>query len=240
VCALPLTVFLLRLLDSMLRFFVLLLLLANGAFFAWSQGYLKAYGFAPVPPNEPQRLAQQIKPENIQLLQAAEVKRLEAQAQAEQARAEQAPKTCLQAGPFDDIQAVALRKALESDLPSGAWQLDAVKQTAQWAIYMGKYASTDVQTKKRAELESLGLQAEPVLNPALAPGLTLGVFASQVAANTGLERLKPKGLRTAKVVQTREESVQTWLKLPAVSDVLQPKLDGLKPALADKSLKSCS
>jgi hypothetical protein len=230
-----LTVFPLLYPDTMLRFFVLLLLLANGAFFAWSQGYLKAYGYAPTPPNEPQRLAQQIKPENIQILQPADVQRMEAQA-----KAEQAPKVCLQAGPFDEIQAVALRKALEDGLPSGAWQLDEVKQSAQWAIYMGKYASTDLQTKKRAELVTLGLQAEPVTNPALAPGLALGVFATQAAANTGLERLKPKGLRTAKVVQTREEGVQTWLKLPAVSEVLQPKLDALKPALADKSLKNCS
>jgi hypothetical protein len=230
-----LTVFPLLYLDTMLRFFVLLLLLANGAFFAWSQGYLKAYGYAPTPPNEPQRLAQQIKPENIQILQPADVQRMEAQA-----KAEQAPKVCLQAGPFDEIQAVALRKALEDGLPSGAWQLDEVKQSAQWAIYMGKYASTDLQTKKRAELATLGLQAEPVTNPSLAPGLALGVFATQAAANTGLERLKPKGLRTAKVVQTREEGVQTWLKLPAVSEVLQPKLDALKPALADKSLKNCS
>lgn len=219
----------------MLRSFVLLLLLANGAFFAWSQGYLKAYGYAPVAPNEPQRLGQQIKPENIQILQATDMQRMEAQA-----KAEQAPKVCLQAGPFDDIQAVSLRKALEAGLPSGAWQLDAVPQSAQWVVYMGKYASTDVQAKKRAELVTLGVHAEPVSNPALAPGLALGTFATQAAANTGLERLKPKGLRTAKVVQAREESVQIWLKLPAVSDLLQPKLDALKPALLDKPLKNCS
>jgi hypothetical protein len=219
----------------MLRFFVLLLLLANGAFFAWSQGYLKAYGFAPVAPNEPQRLAEQIKPENLQILQAADVQRMETQA-----KAEQAPKVCLQAGPFDAIQAEALRKVLEDDLPSGAWQLDAVKQPAQWVIYMGKYANADVQAKKRAELATLGLPAEPVTQAAFAPGLSLGVFTTQAAANTGLERLKPKGLRTAKVVQTREEAVQTWLKLPAVSESLQAKLDAIKPALADKPLKNCS
>lgn len=219
----------------MLRFFVLLLLLANGVFFAWSQGYLAAYGYAPAAPNEPQRVAQQIKPENIQLLQAADLQQLDAQVQAEQA-----PKVCLQAGPFDAVQAEALRKVLEADWPSGAWQLDAVKQSAQWVIYMGKYATADLQAKKRAELLGLGLQAEPVGNPALAPGLSLGTFATQAAANVGLERLKPKGLRTAKVVQAREEGVQTWLKLPAVSAVLQSKLDGLKPALADKALKNCS
>jgi hypothetical protein len=219
----------------MLRSFVLLLLLANGVFFAWSQGYLAAYGYAPAAPNEPQRLAQQIKPENIQLLQAGDLQPLDAQAQTEQA-----PKVCLQAGPFDETQTEALRKLLEADLPSGAWQLDAVKQSAQWVIYMGKYASADLQAKKRAELVTLGLQAEPVSNPALAPGLSLGTFATQAAANVGLERLKPKGLRTAKVVQAREEGVQTWLKLPSVSEVLQSKLDGLKPALADRPLKNCS
>jgi hypothetical protein len=219
----------------MLRFFVLVLLLANAAFFAWSQGYLKAYGYAPAAPNEPQRLSQQIKPQNIQILERADVQRIEAQA-----KAEQAPPICLQAGPFDDIQAVSLRKALEDGLPSGSWQLDAVKQSAQWVIYMGKYASADLLSKKRAELTSLGLQADPVANPSLAPGLSLGAFPTQAAADKGLERLKPKGLRTAKVVQAREEGVQTWLKLPAVSELLQSKLDALKPALADKVLKNCS
>ena len=33
----------------MLRFFVLLLVLANGGYFAWSQGYLAGVGFAPTP-----------------------------------------------------------------------------------------------------------------------------------------------------------------------------------------------
>lgn len=234
-CAPLQTVFPLLNPDTMLRFFVLLLLLANGAFFAWSQGYLRAYGYAPTAPNEPQRMGQQIKPENIQILQPADMQRLEAKA-----KAEQAPKLCLQAGPFDEIQAVALRKALEDGLPSGAWQLDAVKQPAQWAIYVGKYASTDVQAKKRAELAAMGLKAEPVGNPALAPGLTLGVFVTQAAADAGLVRLKPKGLRAVKVVQTREEGVQTWLKLPAVSEALQSKLDTIKPALADTPLKNCS
>lgn len=219
----------------MLRLFVLLLLLANGAFFAWSQGYLKAYGYAPVAPNEPQRLAHQIKPESIQILLPAEAERLEAQA-----KAERAPKVCLQAGPFDEIQAVGLRQALEDGLPSGAWQLDAVKQSAQWVVYMGKYTNAALQTKKRGELLAMGVQSEPISNTALAPGLSLGTFSTQAAANTGLERLKPKGLRTAKVVQAREESVQTWLKLPAVSELLQPKLDALKPALLDKPLKNCS
>ena len=52
----------------MLRLLVLLLLLANGAFFAWSKGLLAPYGLAPASQSEPQRLAQQIRPEAIRIL----------------------------------------------------------------------------------------------------------------------------------------------------------------------------
>lgn len=52
----------------MLRLLVLALLLANAVFFAWSQGLLAAWGWAPATRSEPQRLAQQIHPERVRLL----------------------------------------------------------------------------------------------------------------------------------------------------------------------------
>jgi hypothetical protein len=219
----------------MLRLLVLVLILANGIFFAWSNGLLRAYGFAPVQPNEPQRMAQQIRPEAIQLLSAADIKGVEAQVQSDQA-----PKECLQAGPFDEGQAATLRKALDGALPSGSWQLDSVKTPARWILYMGKYATTELQAKKRAELAGLGVKSEAVGNPELEIGLSLGEFESQAAATAELAKLAPKGIRTARVVQDREESVGTQLKLPAVAESLKAKLADIKPALAGKSLKSCS
>jgi hypothetical protein len=57
----------------MLRLLVLILILANGAYFAWSEGLLRAYGFAPAQQREPQRLAQQIKPEALRVLSAGEL-----------------------------------------------------------------------------------------------------------------------------------------------------------------------
>ena len=41
----------------MLRLLVLLLVLANGAFYAWSQGLLAAWDFGPATQSEPQRIA---------------------------------------------------------------------------------------------------------------------------------------------------------------------------------------
>jgi len=219
----------------MLRLLVLVLLLANGLFFAWSNGLLRAYGFAPTPVSEPQRMAQQIKPESIKLLNASEIKRVEAQVQADLA-----PKECLQAGPFDDAQAATLRKALESTLPSGSWQLDTAKEPARWIVYMGKYATADLLAKKRAELNGMGIKSDSVGNPTLDIGLSLGGFDTEAAAKAELARLVPKGIRTAKVVQEREEGSASVLKLPALTEMLRAKLSDLKPVLAGKSLKTCS
>jgi hypothetical protein len=54
-----------------MRLIVLLLLMANGLYFAWSQGLMRAYGFAPVQQSEPHRLANQIHPSVLRLLSAS-------------------------------------------------------------------------------------------------------------------------------------------------------------------------
>ena len=219
----------------MLRLIVLVLLLANGVYFAWSHDYLKMYGFGPVAPNEPHRLEQQIKPEAIQLLSASDLKKAEAQVQADQA-----PKECLQAGPFADEQAASLRKALDAALPSGSWQMESQKEPARWIVYMGKYASADLQAKKRTELAGMGIKADAVANPELQPGLVLAGFDSEAAAKAELAKLAPKGIRTAKVVQEREAGTSHQLKLPAVSESLKAKLPELKASLAGHAFKACS
>jgi hypothetical protein len=52
----------------MLRLVFILLLLANGGYYAWSQGALRSFGLGPTTQSEPQRLAEQIHPERLVLL----------------------------------------------------------------------------------------------------------------------------------------------------------------------------
>mgnify|MGYP006166759557 CR=1 FL=1 len=52
----------------MLRLAVIVLLLANAGYFAWSQGHLRPWGWAPQEQAEPQRMNQQIRPETLQIL----------------------------------------------------------------------------------------------------------------------------------------------------------------------------
>ena len=219
----------------MLRFAVLSLLLINGLYFAWSQGLLRAYGYAPMEQREPQRLAQQIRPEAWHLLSPEELRRTESAA-----RVASKPAECLMAGLFDEERSAALRLALErSSLPPGSWSLADASEPARWTVYMGKYPSMEAAKKKRAELSALNLKFEPVGDAKLEPGLVHGEFDTAAAANAELAELVKQGVRTAKVLRIREAAQGTALRLASVDDSLRTQLDEIKPALADKPLRPC-
>lgn len=214
----------------MLRLLVLFLLLANGAYFAWAQGYLQPWGMGPLQQAEPQRLEQQIRPESVRVLSREETRRIDANA----ARLPE----CLQTPLFDEAQAEPLRQALAS-WPSGSWSLDGASEPARWIVYMGKYQNAEQVERKKAELRYLGVSFETINNAELEPGLSLGGSATQADANQQLARLANRGVRTARVVQERPEVAGLRLTLPAVDDAIRPKLDELRTALAGKPLRPC-
>ena len=218
----------------MLKLIVALLLLANAAFFVWSQGFLRAWDFAPKQQTEPERVAQQINPDAIRLLKPDEARRLDVAA-AVVAK----PLECLQAGGFDDIQATVLRKSLEASLPVGSWVLEPMREAPRWIVYMGKYPNADALAKKRSELAALNLKLEALTNPSFELGFSLGSFETQTAATNALNTLTKRGVRTARVVQERAELRGTNLKLNAVDDALRGRLDEMKAALAGKALRAC-
>ena len=224
----------------MLRLLVLVLLLANAGYFAWSQNLLADYGFAPQAQAEPQRLKQQIRPEALQLL--ALPRDEPAQAQPAVVASSGVPSDaaqCLQAGFFTDEQANALRPGLQASLPEGSWSLEGSVEPGRWIIYMGRYANEEALVKKRNELRRRNVSFEPLLNPALNPGLSLGHFNSQAEANSELDNITQQGVRTARVLQERPEVRGHTLKLAAADAALVTKVNTLKSLLAGKALQAC-
>jgi hypothetical protein len=220
----------------MLRLLVLILILANGAYYAWSQRLLVSWGIGPAQQSEPQRVAQQINPEAMRVLTPDEDRR---GAAASVAAAK--PAECLQAGNFDEAQAAAVGEALtKAAWPAESWKLENVVQPARWIVYMGKYADVEMVAKKRAELRQRNVTFEALANPALEPGLSLGGFDTQAEATRQLESLSTHGVRTARVVQERPEVRATRLVLPALDDTLRARLDDIKPLLSGKPLRACS
>lgn len=214
----------------MLRLLVLLLVLANAAYFAWSRNLLAFAGLAPARQSEPERIAQQMKPEAIRVLPTDEVARIEI-------TAPKAPE-CLQAGLFTDAEAESLKSAL-GGWPSGTWAIEPATEPARWIVYMGKYPDPAALEKKKSELRGLNVSFEPVANASLEPGISLGGYPTEAAAKQQMEALAQKGVRTAKVVQERQETRGQSVKFPAVDDALRPRLDDIKNALNGKALKAC-
>ncbi len=132
-----------------------------------------------------------------------------------------------------------MRQVLDTSLPPGAWNFEAVTEPPRWIIYMGRYAGADVVNKKKAELRQIGVSFENVTTAGLEPGLSLGGFASQAAAQQQLNTLSQRGVRTAKLVQERAEVSGQMLRLLQVDDTVRPRLDDLKAALSGKPLRTC-
>ncbi len=223
----------------MLRLLVLILILANAGYYAWSHGLLAAYGFAPASQTEPQRLTQQIKPEALRVLNPAEARQLENAPPAPTAVAASATE-CLQVGLFNEEQTLVLRERLVSALPAGSWVLESAVDPARWLVYMGKYSSADAVAKKKTELRGMGVSFEALSSAALEPGLSLGSFKTQPEADAELARIAKKGVKTAKVIQERAEQRGQKLKLPTVNAAIRTQLDAIKPQLAGKAFQTCS
>ncbi|GAB2541192.1 SPOR domain-containing protein [Simplicispira piscis] len=236
----------------MLRFFVLVLLLANAAYYAWSQGLLLEWGLAPVSQSEPQRLAEQIRPEALRVVgsktsapavapaaAAQEPTSAPAPAPVEAPVAAAPAGECLQAGVFDEEQAAALRRAAAS-LPQGSWTLERTTIAGRWMVYMGRFADADALAKKRAELREMNIPYDRPGSAALEPGLSLGRFSTEEAAQRGLSNLTAKGVRTARVVQERNDAPGYTLRLPAADSALRARVEALRTPMAGKALRPCS
>ena len=248
----------------MLRLAVIVLLLANAGYYAWSQGLLRPLGYAPQEQSEPQRMNQQIRPETLQILKVNPSKTSSAAppgststptptptspSQATAANDSPTPTTtpaasapadsaeCLQAGVFDDRQAEALRTAA-AGLPAGSWTLEPTPIPGRWMVYMGRFDDIETLDRKRAELRARKLDHDRA-GGTLELGLSLGRFSSKEAAERELTNLGTKGVRTARVIQERAEAPGFTLRLPAVNDALRAQLHVLRAAMAGKTLRAC-
>ncbi len=247
----------------MLRVVIWVLLLANAAYFAWTQGYLAPLGLAPVEQSEPQRLQSQVRPEALRLLNtpkggaptepaptpappppaapdpvASGGPSTTGATPTAAATAPPLPTACWAAYGFTEAQADGLRAALgASGLPRGSWQLAEVQLGGRWVVYMGRYNAEQLERKK-TELREMGIAFREVSGP-LSPGLALGTYPSEALAEQGLQDVAKKGVRTARVAQERDTTNAWNLRLPEITEAQRRTVTGLGVPLAGKRLQRC-
>jgi hypothetical protein len=208
----------------MLRALVVLLLLANGLYFAWTKGWLGA------PPRhaerEPQRLAEQVSPEAVTVLPP---KGASAALQA----ARDAARVCLETAPLPPAQLgtaeLSLREAL---VPADAVQREAVSEKGPWIVFGGRYPDAGPRSAREDELRRLGLSFERLNSPPeLAPGFVLSRHDTRDAAEAWLAEKAPRTLKGARVASSPGRGEGTVLRVPRAAPEQAEKLAaaGFKP-----------
>jgi hypothetical protein len=227
----------------MLRALVVLLLLANLAFFAWTQGWLTGLtGISPEGDRDPARLKRQVRPEVIRILPPGSVP-ASAPAETTGAAAATLVAACLEGGPYSPAELPAAEGVLKAALPAGAtWAVQNGERAGVWLIYMGKYANREALDRKVAELKRFDVNSEPLRSsPELEPGLSLGRFESQAQADARMADLAKRGVRTARVINITPPAPVHTLRFAQADASLQRTLAGLKDKLpGEKGFSPCA
>ncbi len=217
----------------MLRTLVGLLLLANLAFLAWSQGWL---GSTPQhSQREPARLAAQVRPEMLTVLPPAK-----AGPAVQAARA--AAQTCLEAGPFSDSLIGAAEAALApAQLPGDAWSRVDPSAAAVWLVFGGRYPETAARRAREEELRRAGQTYELIEFPAdLAPGFVLSRHGSRDDAEAWIKARAKADLRGLRVVQLPSSSPAYKLRVPSADTEQAERLLALPAGALAGGFKPCS
>jgi len=216
----------------MLRLFVLVLVLANIGFYAWTQGMLDGVvGARPTGDREPERMARQVNPDAVRVMPPVSA-----------VVATEAAPACLEAGPYTPAQIAAAESVLQTVLPPGSWTTLKTETPPVWIVYMGKYPNREALQKKADELKRLKISFEEVRNaPELEDGLALGRYDSRAAAEKSLNDVTQRGVRTARVATLSPAAVSHSLRVEHADAGLQTRLAGLRAeALLGKPFAVCA
>lgn len=242
----------------MLRVVLLLLIVANGLYWAWREGWLAGIGMAPTSQREPHRLEQQIEADVVRVLPAGSAAPRSAAPVPNKPAAVDAPASaasaagnaaagstlsasCMQTPLLNNAAADAAEAALAKALPAKPWQRVSTTPSLPFAVAMTGLAGAALQTKQR-ELERLSISTEPLTTPsgAAAGGWVLGRYGDQAQANAALAGFTKRGVRTARVVNLADANT-VRLRIDPVSDDVAASLRGWNAQAGEATtFKSCS
>jgi hypothetical protein len=220
----------------MLRWLVLLLMLANLAYWGMHQPEIAAALGLPddsAVHSGAIRQARQIHPEAARLLSPAQA-RQEAMAAADAASAatREDSLVCLQSVPLNDAEHDAMQPSLaQAGLAPGEWVDVRREFPGRWAVLMGRFSDRDAMRRKAEELKRMHLNYEDIpADEPQGPALLLGQFSSEVEAKARLNQLSARGVRTAKAVVLSPPRVEHRLRVEALTTPQSTRLQDTVPA----------
>jgi hypothetical protein len=210
----------------MLRWFLVVLVVANALMWAWGRGWLG--GTPGSAQREPERLTQQLAPERLQWLSAEEAK-----------RAMRHIPVCREVGPLASPEALAGARAALASAGVNEVQLWGQTAAGEWVVASREADDAADLGRKKQALARANVEAQAErLGEDQRRSWVLSRHASRAEAEAALTRLRDsKGLRALRSVMTRAPRSETFLRSadwPHAQAKLQaPEWPGSPRACAD-------
>jgi hypothetical protein len=150
---------------------------------------------------------------------------------------------CLQSKDNESAIATRVKANLIDLLPTATVQSITSLSGGLWMVYMGKYADVATATKKLTEVKALKIPGDYALirnTEGLQPGISLGAFRSKDAANTRLQEVGKKGVKSARVVEVTAPKELNTLRLSELDETLREKAVQAITRAGGKAPEACA
>jgi hypothetical protein len=147
---------------------------------------------------------------------------------------------CLEWGPFGTGEVNVATNALEQLQPGIAVTQREVQTVAGYWVYIPPLETRSEVDRKIAELRNLGIEEYYAVESqgAMRNAISLGIFKTEEAANAYLERLRARGVRSAKAGSREHRVTQTVLVVHEPDVALATKMADLKQQFPNTELKA--
>lgn len=203
----------------MLRILFIAALLLNALVFAFTQGWLDSVtGLRARGDSDPARLARQVQPEQLQLLNAQAAKSVQARA-------------CLEFGPLMGEDALRSVQAQldKAGIAASQWQDQRAEQAGVWAVATIRFPNKDFQQRKEETYKRMRINFEYLAGPPEeVPTMVLSRHGSEKAAEAALEAMSQRALKGLRVMQLQAASSLHVLRFAQADGVTQGKLRSIK------------
>lgn len=224
----------------MLKFFFWLLVLANGALFAYHQGYLdKLFPDG----REPGRAARQFNADRIRLLpaQAATARVEKPVVEAVSVAAPQAA-ACIEVGDFSAAEAKRIEPLLALLSSPDRVVRRTLQESARYIVLIPPQGSKEGADKKIAQLRQLGVADFYAIqdDSDLRWGVSLGIFKSEDGARARLEALNRKGVRSARIMPYASAPSRFAYQVQGAGEDVRSGLEKLKTEFLHAEIRDCA
>jgi hypothetical protein len=248
----------------MLRAMVVILMLANLAFYGWTQGWLTdVLGLSPDGDREPQRVRAQVDANALRVVpprsmaasvaasavpapppapEASEPPAVPASAASDMAAAAPVPPpVCLEAGPFTPGEWRTAERALRTTLGEGPWQLATREKPGSWIVYVGPYKSRAVMDKRAEQLRKMEVAFEEArdLPDEYLPGFLFGRYGVEADARALQTRLTGQKVKYVRVVPIVKPTVLHTVRIQKADADIRERIAALKPRLSGHLFETC-